>query len=194
MSLLKILSKFKIPQLNRIDLNSVPADSEEVRSFLSKSISKINILRFNYDDKIELSASKYLESLKVASTKTSDNLTVDKTTFSPDEFRDLVCAAKGTKQLYFYYDIIPLDEQVDFRNMERSKLEHLSFKISGGPSYSNWKAHPMRFENLVASIAQSQGLKDSLKTLFIGKCEITGEKAQEVLNKYNLKSVTLQGV
>ena len=193
MSLLKILSKLKIPQLNRIDLNSVPVDWEEVKSFLSKSISNINILWFNTDDKIELSASKYLESLKVTSTKTSDKFVVDKTNFSSDEFREMVCAAKGTKRWYFQYDIIPLDEQVDFGNMEGSKLEHLGFQYSGGSDYSNWKAHPMRFKNLVASIAKSQGLKVSLKTLYIGDCEITKEKAQKVLNKYNLKSVELKG-
>ena len=105
----------------------------------------------------------------------------------------MVCAAKGTKELYVQFDIIPLDEQVDFRNMEGSKVELLGFWHSGGSSYSNWKAHPMRLENLVASIAQSQGLKDSLKTLSIGDCEITKDKAQEVLKKYNLKSVALKG-
>ena len=136
MSLLKILSKLKIPQVNLITLNSVPVDSEQVRSFISKSISKINVLAFNYDYKIELSASKYLESLKVALTKTSDGLLVDKTTFSSDEFRELVCAAKGAKQLGFWYDKIPLDEQVDFGNMEGSKLELLSFQYSGKSDYT----------------------------------------------------------
>ena len=194
MSLFKILSKLKIPQLNKIELNSIPEDSEEVRSFLSKSISKIKHLFFNNDDKVKLSASKYLESLKVAATKTSDKFIVDYTNFSSNEFRELICAAKGAKELYFYYDIIPLDEQVDFETMEGSKLEQFGFHCSGGSSYSNWKAHPMRFENLVASIAQSQGLKDSLKELWINKCGITKEKAQEVLNKYNLESVKLTGV
>ena len=194
MSLLKILSKLKIPQLNEIRLNSVPADSEEVRLFLSKSISSLNIFYFNDDRKIELSASKYFESLKVVSTKTRDWFAVGKTNFSSDEFRELVCAAKGTKKLYFEGDIIPLNKQVDFGNMEGSKVEHLGFASSGGSDYSNWKSHPMRFENLVASIAKSQGLKDSLKTLYIGSCEITKEKAQEVLSKYNLKSVALKGV
>ena len=191
MSLLKILCKVKIPQLNTIRLYSVPADWEEVRSFLSNSISSLNNLYFNNDRKIELSASKYLESLKVASAKTSDWFFVDKANFSSDEFRELVTATKGAKELYFQHDIIPLDEQVDFGNMEGSKLELLGFWHSGGSSYSNWNAHPMRFENLVASIAESQGLKNSLKRLRIRDCEITREKAQEVLNKYNLNSVTL---
>ena len=194
MSLLKTLSKLKIPELNIIQLNSVPVDSEEVRSFLSKSISNINQLWFNYDNKIELRASKYLESLKVALTKTSNKILVDKTNFSSDEFRELVCVAKGTKELHFEFDIIPLDEQVDFGNMEGCNVERLGFWNSGGSSYSNWKAHPMRFESLVASIAKSQGLKDSLKTLYIKECDITKEKAQKVLNKYNLKSVALTGV
>ena len=193
MSLLKILSKLKISRLNRVFLNSVPVDWEEVRWFLSKSISKINELYFNTDSKVELSVSKYLESLKVASTKTSVDFVVYKTNFSSDEFRELVYAAKGTKKLCFYYSKIPLDEQVDFGNMEGSKLEYLSFPYSGGSSYSNWNAHPMRFENLVASISKSQGLKDSLNTLSIYDCEITKKKAQKVMNKFYLKSVELLG-
>ena len=143
---------------------------------------------------MELSASKYLESLKVVSTKTCNQFAVKKTNFSSDEFRKLITAAKGAKRLYFEYDKIPLDEQVDFGNMEGSKIEYFWFSYSGGSNYSNWNAHPMRFENLVASIAKSQGLKDSLKTLYIGDCEITKEKAQEILNKYNLKPVELTGV
>ena len=194
MSLLKTLSKLKIPQLNIIALESVPVDWEEVRSFLSKSISKINIIGFNTDHKAELNASKYLESLKVASTKTSIVFVVGKTNFTSYEFRELVCASKGTRELHFQADIIPLDEQVDFGNMEGSKLEYLGFACSGWSAYSNWKAHPMRFDNLVASIAKSQGLKDSLKTLRILDCEITKKQAQDVLNKYNLKSVRLEGV
>ena len=192
MSLLKILSKLKIPQLNHITLYSVPEDWEEVRSFLSYSISSLNNLFFNYDNKVELSASKYLESLKVASTKSCIDFTVNRTTFSPDEFRELVRAAKETKELYFNYAIILLDEQVDFGNMEGSKIEVLSFWYCGGSACSNWKSHPMRFENLVASIAKSQGLMDSLKKFSIPYCEITKEKALRVLNKYNLKSVALE--
>ena len=87
--------------------------------------------------------------------------------------------------------VIRLDEQVDFGNMKGSKVECLGFWSSGGSIYSNWNAYPMRFENLVASISKSQGLKNSLKTLQIYSSEITKEKAQEVLSKYNLKSVTL---
>ena len=129
--------------------------------------------------------------MKVASTKTSNQFVVDKTNFSSDEFRQLVRAAKGVKELHFERDKIPLDEQVDFGSMEGSKVEYLSFHYSGGSDYSNWKAHPMRFENLVASIAKSQGLKDSLKTLNIEDCEIAIKKVQEALKKYNLKSVAL---
>ena len=194
MSLLKMLSKLKIPELNRIDLNSVPVDWEEVRLFLSKSISTLNHLWFNTDCKVEVSACKYLESLKVALARTSDTILVDNTDFSSDEFRELVCAAKKSKRLFFRYDKIPFDEQEDFGNTKGSKVEHLSFGGSGGWDYSNWKAHPMRFENLVASIAKSQGLKNSLNELWISGCEITREKAQKVLNKYNLKSVKLTGV
>ena len=194
MSLLKILSKLKIPHFNVIKLNSVPAYWEEVRSFLSNSISTLNVFAFNHDRNMTVNASKYLESLKVVSTKVTYNFLVDKTNFSSDEFRELVCAAKGAKELHLRWDVIPLDEQVDFGNMEGSKLELLSFTCSGGSSYSKWKTYPMRFENLVASIAKSQGLKNCLKTLWIGECDITKEKAQGVLDKYSLKSVALGGV
>ena len=78
--------------------------------------------------------------------------------------------------------------------MEGSKFEHLGFGGSGGSSYSNWKVHPMRFNNLVASIAKNQELKDSLKTLNIYGCEIYKREITGSSEQIYLKSVRLTEV
>ena len=154
----------------------------------------LNNFCFDTDWKTELLASNYLESLKIAASKVKNQFAVDKTKFSSYEFWELVSAAKGVKELHFQYDKILLDESADFGDMEGSNIECLGFYWSGGSNYSNWKEHPIRFENIIAGISKSKGLKGSLKRLYIHSCEITNDKAQEVLNKYELHEVMLEGV
>ena len=78
--------------------------------------------------------------------------------------------------------------------MEGSKVERIGFYESGGIIYSNWKNNPNRFENFIAGVAKSQGLKASLKALSIGKWEISKEQGEAVLKKYKLNEIILQGV
>ena len=78
--------------------------------------------------------------------------------------------------------------------MENCNIEYISLGYSGGASYSNWAVNPIRFENLIASISKCAPLVKSLKTLYIGNCDFTKDKAQGVLNKYKLDGIKLDGV
>ena len=104
----------------------------------------------------------------------------------------MVSAAKGVVNVGFYYSTIALDEHADFGDMEGSKIEWLGFYYSGGVGYSNWEGKPKRFENLITGISMSDGLRKSLKTLYIACCEITKEKAKEILKKYGLNNIDIE--
>ena len=194
MYLLKILSRLKLPKLSSIYFNSVPPDSEEVRLFMSNSIPTLDVFYLNHNNITKLEASKYQNELKIALSKTTNHFGVDSTSFKSEEFWELVSLAKHLKELWFRVDIIPLDEQPHFGSMEGSILERLVFHWCGHSNLSNWKTYPMRFENLIAGIAQSEGLKKSINRLHISDCEITRDYAQTILNKYSLNSVTLEGI
>ena len=166
MYLLKILSKLKLPKLCRIFLNSVPPDSEEVRLFMSNSIPTLDVFYLNHNNITKLEASKYQNEIKIALAKTTNVFGVDSTTFKSEEFWELISLSKHLKELHLRGDIIPLDEQPQFGSMEGSTLERLVLHWSGHSHFSNWKTYPMRFENLIAGIAQSEGLKKSINRLY----------------------------
>ena len=195
MTLLKVLSNFKLPEINYHWLNYVPTDSEEVRRFIINSIPVQQQFYFNWTKQEQIKWSKYFEALKTAVRKTTNSYYAHNTDFSAHEFWEIVSAAKLCKKLYFCWDLIPLDFEWDFgKEMEGCKIEYISFGYSGGSSYSNWGQNPARFENLIAAIAKWEPLVKTLKYLHIGCCDITKAKAQEVLNKYKLNGIQISGV
>ena len=195
MTLLKVLLNFKLPEINNYRLNSVPTDSEEVRRFIINSIPVQQWFYFNYVKQEQIKWSKYFEALKTAARKTTTTYGIYNTDFSAQEFWEIVSAAKLCKNLYFYSDLIPLDSEWDFgKEMEGCKIEYIRFDCSGDSSYSNWGQNPARFENLIAAIAKWEPLVKTLKNLYIGGCDITKAKAQEVLNKFKLNGIQITGV
>ena len=192
MTLLKVLSHFKLPEITYHELDYVPTASEEVRRFIINSIPVQQWFYFNYTKQEQIKWSKYFEALKTAARNTTNDYVIYNTDFSAHEFWEIVSAAKLCKNLYFCYDLIPLDFEWDFgKEMEGCKIENIEFSYSGGSSYSNWGQNPARFENLIAAIAKWEPLVKTLKTLSIGNCDITIAKAQEVLNKYKLNGIQI---
>ena len=168
-TLLKILSNFRLPEINYYNLNYIPADSEDVKTFMINSVPTQKYFYFNITKQVQIEGSKYIESLKEVARKTTDSLYVYNTNFSAHEFCEIVSAAKSCKQLYFYYDLIPFDYECDFSaEMGECKIEQIRLAYSGGSSYSNWSQNPARFENMVAAISRCEPLSKSLKTLNIG--------------------------
>ena len=195
MTLLKVLSNFKLPEINYHRLDYVPTDSEEVRRFIINSIPVQQLFYFNCTEQEQIKWSKYFEALKTAARKTTNVYLIYNTDFSAQEFWEIVSAAKLCKHLYFQYDLIQLDFEWDFgKEMEGCKIEFIRFYYSGGSSYSNWGQNPARFENLIAAIAKWEPLVKTLKTLDIRNCDIKKAKAQEVLNKYKLNGIWIDGV
>ena len=108
-TLLKILSNFRLPEINNYQLDYIPADSEDVKAFMINSVPTQKCFYFNYNKQIQIEGSKYFESLKEVARKTTDGFFVHYTNFSAHEFCEIVSAAKSCKQLYFCYDLIPFD-------------------------------------------------------------------------------------
>ena len=192
--MIKVLSCYSLPKIYYCYLNNVPVDSQEIKDLMKNSITQNN-LYFNTTKVSQIDCCKYFDALKAAAAKTSDQLHVYYTNLNSYEFCELIKASKHIMQLFFHYDTIPFDYEMDFGdNMNDCKINYISLRYSGGATYSNWAANPIRFENFVASISKCAPLVKSLKTLNIGDCDIVKDKAQVVLTKYKLNGITLQGV
>ena len=151
-----------------------------------------DIFYFNSTNQVQVEGSKYYEALKAVAARTVEQFYVYYTNLSADEFRRIIKAAKHVKTVGFYHCSIPFYCEKNFgEGMENCKIENIYLNHSGGASYSNWAANPIRFENFIASISKCAPLVKSLKTLNIGGCDITKKNAQGVLNKYKLNGVSL---
>ena len=193
-NLIKALSKYSLPEINQNKLNYVPADSQEIRDFMTNSPVQ-NVFYFNYSKQVRIEGRKYYDALKAVAARTVEKFYVCYTNLSADEFWGILKAAKHVRKVGFRYSSIPFSCEKNFgEGMENCNIEYIDLYCSGYADYSNWAAYPARFENLIASISKCAPLVISLKTLGIVSCGITKEKAQGVLNKYKLNGVGLSGI
>ena len=159
------------------------------------SLQRQKKLNFNCSKQVQISASIYIDSLKVAASKTSDVFRVNFTDLSTQDFRGLIIAARNTKKVMFRYCTLAIDSQRDFGDaLQNSKIEKIDFGSSGGKSFSDWTLYPQRFENIISSISSCPSLSASLKILCLNGCGISRDTAQGVLNKFGLNHIELKGV
>ena len=86
MTLLKVLSVFKLPATQEYRLRYVPADSEFVRMFASNLSEGQKEFTFNYDYNQRLESSKYITELKLAAANTKDEFLVKNLNFCVADF------------------------------------------------------------------------------------------------------------
>ena len=181
MSLLRVLANFKLPITNQYILSNVPADSKFVRAFSSNLSKNQKQFYFNWTSSSKVESSKYIRELRLAAENTADGFYAYNLTFSVEDFKSLVVSAKHVKRLYIYGSWIPLDCKIDFDDqLDSSDIQTIYVQSCGNKANGDWAAHPERFENLLEAISNSLALRNSLKTLYIGDCGVSKEKAEQM--------------
>ena len=181
MSLLRVLANFKLPITDQYFLNNVPAESKFVRAFAANLSKNQKEFYFNYNSSSKVESSKYIQELRLAAKNTIKNFGVYNLTFSVEDFKSLMVSARHVKNLTIYYSSIPLDCKFDFGNqLDSSYIQFINMFRCGSAANGDWAAHPERFENLLETISSSVALRNSLKTLYIGGCGVSKEKAEQM--------------
>ena len=181
MSLLRVLANFKLPVTYYYSLDYVPADSKFVRAFAANLNKTQKQFYFNYNSSSKVESSKYIRELRLAADNTADGFYVKNLTFSIEDFKSLVVSARHVKTLSIQISSIPLDCKFDFGDqLDSSNIQFIEMSYSGNTNNGDWAVHPERFENLLEAISNSLALKNSLKTLHIGGCGVSKEKAEQM--------------
>ena len=142
-----------------------------------------------------MESSKYIRELRLAAENTDDCFGVWSLTFSDEDFKSLVVSARHVKTLYIRISLILLDCKFDFGDqLDSSSIQNFDVYSCGDKDNGDWVAHPERFENLLEAISSSVALRNSLKTLYIGGCGVSKEKAEQVRKKYGLNELKIDGV
>ena len=195
MSLLRVLANFKLPVTDYYSLDYVPADSKFVRAFAANLSKNQNRFYFNWNSSSKVESNKYIRELRLAAENTVNDFGVCKLTFSVEDFKSLVVSARHVKNLYIRISSIPLDSKFDFGDqLDSSNIQQFDVYHSGSKDNGDWAVHPERFENLLEAISNSLALRNSLKTLHIGDCGVSKEKAEQMRKKYGLNELKITGV
>ena len=194
MSLLRVLANFKLPIIDQYILSNVPADSEFVRAFAANLSKNQKQFYFNWNPSSKVESSKYIRELRLAAENTIDHFGVNNLTFSVEEFKSLVVSARHVKWFYIRSSLIPLDSKFDFGDqLDSSDIQYFCVQHSGNADNGDWAAHPHRLENLLEAISNCLALRNSLKTLGIGSCGVSIEKAEQMCRKYGLNELKIGG-
>ena len=195
MSLLRVLNNFKLPITSCYQLDNVSTDSEFVRAFAANLNKNQSRFYFNWNSVSYLESSKYIRELRLAADNTTDSFGVNKLTFSVEDFKSLIVSARHVKNLYIYNSCIPLDSKFEFgEQLDSSNIEYFVVQNCGDKDCGDWAAHPLRFENLLEAISNCLALRNSLKTIYIGGCGVSREKAEQMRNIYGLSELSFTGV
>ena len=195
MSLLRVLANFKLPVTNYYSLDYVPADSKFVRAFAANLSKNQSQFYFNYYSSSKVESSKYIRELRLAADNTADYFYVKNLTFSVEDFKSLVVSGRHVKNLYIRTSLIPLDCKFDFEDqLDSSDIQNFYVQNWGDKDNGDWAVHPLRFENLLEAISNSLALRNSLKTLNIGSCGVSKEKAEQMWKKYGLNELKITWV
>ena len=71
-NLIKVFSKYSLPEIHHSKLNYVPADSQETRDFMMNSPVQ-NLFYFNDGKQVQVEGRKYYEALKAVAVRTVEN-------------------------------------------------------------------------------------------------------------------------
>ena len=195
MSLLRVLANFKLPITNYYELDKVPADSKFIRAFAANLSKNQKQFYFNWNSSSKVESSKYIRELRLAAESTADHFGVYNLTFSVEDFKSLVVAAKHVKYLYIYYSSIPLDFKFDFGDqLDTSNIQYFNVHNCGSKDNGDWAVHPERLENLLEAISNCLALRNRMKTLGIEDCGVSKEKAEQMRKKYGLNELLITGV
>ena len=195
MSLLRVLSNFKLPITFYYQLDKVPVDSKFVRTFAANLSKNLKQFYFNWSSNSKVESNKYIQELRLAAENTDDYFAVCNLIFSVEDFKSLVVSAKHVKILYFQSSLIPLDCKIDFGDqLDSCNIKNFYVHYSGNKANGDWAAHPERFENLLEAISNCLALRNSLKNLGILDCGVSKEKAEQMSKKYGLNELQITGV
>ena len=144
MSLIRILTNFKLPITDYYLLNNVPADSKFVRYFATNLSKNQTKFYFNWNSSSKVESSKYIRELRLAAENTAGTFGVQNLIFSVEDFKSLMVSAKHVKKLSINSSWIPLDCKFDFGDqLDSCNIQYFYVPYCGNKDNGDWVAHPL---------------------------------------------------
>ncbi|CAI2382806.1 unnamed protein product [Moneuplotes crassus] len=185
----------RMPTLNRIDLNGVPADNQKIKTFLGNFLpEELKLFNFNCSSPLSTGLPFYADALAKASACVREVFSIYNFEVCEPQLKTLVCASKHMLRLGFQYCRFYLPTVPDFGGkLKGSVLKVLDLSACGRKDYSNWTNNQVYFENLVEGLSKEEDFRASLQKIWLNQCGMQLKTVKRLLSKHGFTHVEICG-
>ena len=111
---------------------------------------------------------------------------------SEKDLEQVIKASANSKRLIFSAWDIHCSKDLDFSIHHSFNTKYICFDYCGDEDdrKTDWISDPNLFENIIKAIS-NWGLKDSLETIDINRCNLEISDVEEMLKKYGLNNISI---
>lgn len=183
----------KFPNLNRLDLNNVPACNTFVEKFLRKSFPKvIQTFSFNWDTKQLSNIDFYLKAIIKIAPRIKHTLHLCNFEINSEQLIAIFKAFNHVEWVWFNFCNLNVPKLLNLKDyLGDFYIQNLSFWGSGGQNYSDWSYHPNKFENIIDAIGQFEFPKLNFREISMHECGMDYEVVEAILKDNGLNSAKI---
>ena len=179
-------SKFRLPNIRRIQIDYISDGNKELNSFLKNWVpSKLDLLSVNNlpNTNTGVKMGFYIDSISKAMKSVSKEIYLYCFEIKESELEQIIKSASNWERLILRFSDIHCSKKLNFSVFAKYKIKFLGFYNCGSSSSyrkTDWKKTPSCFKNIVEAISKS-GLRDSLEKVDIDN--------NNTLDKYKVEAM-----
>ena len=179
----------------RIKIDKITDGDADLNSFLNNWTPdrlKLFWLNNSYVGEAGKKADFYIETLCKTLKAVTSEVYIACFELTSCDLEQIVKASANSERLIFCYCDVSCSVALDFSTSQKYTTKFLSFTncCANSNRKSDFKSNLSAFENIVEAISRS-GLKDSLQTIDIRKCELDKVGVQGLFTKHGMKNVSV---
>ncbi|CAI2359175.1 unnamed protein product [Moneuplotes crassus] len=185
----------RIPILNRMDLNKVPANNQHVKDFLQRYFPiELKFFNFNCSSTLSTGLDYYAEALTVSSTCVREVFSIYNFEICESHLVMLVCANKNMQRFGLQHCKFGLPTVPDFGGkLKGSTLKVLDLNACGRKGYSNWANNQLNFENLVEGLSKEEDFRANLQKIWMKQCGMQLKVIKRIMSKHGFAHLEICG-
>ena len=191
-------SKFRLPNIRRIQIDYISDWNKELNSFLQNWVpSKLDLLSVNNlpNTNTGVKMGFYIDSISKAIKSVSKEIYLECFEIKESELEQIIKSASNWERLIIDYWDIHCSKKLDFSGYEKYKIKFLGFAECGYTGSkdrkSDWITTPSCFKNIVEAISKS-GLKDSLEEIdIIYNDTLKKDEVQAMFNELEMSHISV---
>jgi len=189
----KLISQFKIPDWDRIDLDSVPGNERYIKKFLTYSFPKVKFFNFNDVNDSLTQIDSYIDEIGQANANVTEEWCIFNYELTCTQIAKILNSTKHVLySIGFAGCKLLTDKEPDFTQaLKDFKWQSLSFDYSGNSDRSDWANYPKRFQNIIVALSKVSDVKETLEKIAMAECGMAKGDVRKILDDNGLNDVQI---